>query len=200
MWRRRSLSPVFLREWNFGQRTPRDYPGQGWPARVRTQEESPWGLANFLMTTTPYSPARRSAAIDAASTSHWYRRRAREFWRAGVGLAAGFRALNKQVNNRNAGRTFRSFILRRHGPIVRRISLGHARRGSARQDNRRVQFRRAETGVRRSDAGCYHPGCAAPIAWARAPDQRPGHTATVFRPGGGEFANVASNWLLWTIQ
>ena len=27
-----------------------------------------------------------------------------------------------------------------------------------------------------------------------------GHTATVFHPGGGEFANVASNWLLWTLQ
>src|SRR5690606_39497399 len=24
-----------------------------------------------------------------------------------------------------------------------------------------------------------------------------GHTATVFHPGGGEFANVATNWLLW---
>jgi hypothetical protein len=24
-----------------------------------------------------------------------------------------------------------------------------------------------------------------------------GHTATVFHPGGGEYANVASNWLLW---
>jgi hypothetical protein len=27
-----------------------------------------------------------------------------------------------------------------------------------------------------------------------------GHTATVFHPGGGEFANVASNWLLWTLK
>jgi hypothetical protein len=27
-----------------------------------------------------------------------------------------------------------------------------------------------------------------------------GHTATVFHPGGGEFANVASNWLLWTFK
>ncbi len=27
-----------------------------------------------------------------------------------------------------------------------------------------------------------------------------GHTATVFHPGGGEFANVASNWLMWTLQ
>jgi hypothetical protein len=27
-----------------------------------------------------------------------------------------------------------------------------------------------------------------------------GHTATVFHPGGGEFANVASNWLLWTFE
>ena len=26
-----------------------------------------------------------------------------------------------------------------------------------------------------------------------------GHTATVFHPGG-EFANVASNWLLWTLK
>jgi dienelactone hydrolase len=25
-----------------------------------------------------------------------------------------------------------------------------------------------------------------------------GHTATVFHPGGGEFANVAANWLRWT--
>jgi hypothetical protein len=24
-----------------------------------------------------------------------------------------------------------------------------------------------------------------------------GHTATAFHKGGGEFANVASNWLLW---
>jgi len=27
-----------------------------------------------------------------------------------------------------------------------------------------------------------------------------GHTATVFHPGGGEFANVASNWLEWTLK
>ena len=27
-----------------------------------------------------------------------------------------------------------------------------------------------------------------------------GHTATVFHPGGGEFANVASNWLLWIFK
>jgi hypothetical protein len=27
-----------------------------------------------------------------------------------------------------------------------------------------------------------------------------GHTATVFHPGGGEFANVASNWLTWTLK
>jgi chlorophyllase-like protein len=27
-----------------------------------------------------------------------------------------------------------------------------------------------------------------------------GHTATVFHPGGGEYANVASNWLLWTFK
>ena len=27
-----------------------------------------------------------------------------------------------------------------------------------------------------------------------------GHTATVFHPGGGEFANVASNWLAWTFK
>lgn len=27
-----------------------------------------------------------------------------------------------------------------------------------------------------------------------------GHTATVFHPGGGEFANVASNWLQWTLK
>ena len=27
-----------------------------------------------------------------------------------------------------------------------------------------------------------------------------GHTATVFHPGGGEFANVASNWMLWTFK
>ncbi|HEU4617917.1 MAG TPA: hypothetical protein VFV10_07735, partial [Gammaproteobacteria bacterium] len=27
-----------------------------------------------------------------------------------------------------------------------------------------------------------------------------GHTATVDHPGGGEFANVASNWLLWTLK
>jgi len=27
-----------------------------------------------------------------------------------------------------------------------------------------------------------------------------GHTATVFHPGGGEFANVASNWLKWTLK
>jgi len=27
-----------------------------------------------------------------------------------------------------------------------------------------------------------------------------GHTATVFHPGGGEFANVASNWLKWTFK
>jgi hypothetical protein len=27
-----------------------------------------------------------------------------------------------------------------------------------------------------------------------------GHTATVFHPGGGEFANVASNWLAWTLK
>ncbi len=27
-----------------------------------------------------------------------------------------------------------------------------------------------------------------------------GHTATVFHPGGGEFANVASNWLQWTFK
>jgi hypothetical protein len=27
-----------------------------------------------------------------------------------------------------------------------------------------------------------------------------GHSATIFHPGGGEFANVASNWLLWTFK
>jgi hypothetical protein len=27
-----------------------------------------------------------------------------------------------------------------------------------------------------------------------------GHSATYFHPGGGEFANVASNWLLWTLE
>jgi hypothetical protein len=27
-----------------------------------------------------------------------------------------------------------------------------------------------------------------------------GHTATVDHPGDGEFANVASNWLLWTLK
>jgi len=27
-----------------------------------------------------------------------------------------------------------------------------------------------------------------------------GHTATVFHPGGGEYANVASHWLLWTFK
>jgi hypothetical protein len=27
-----------------------------------------------------------------------------------------------------------------------------------------------------------------------------GHTATVFHPGGGEFANVASSWLKWTFK
>jgi dienelactone hydrolase len=27
-----------------------------------------------------------------------------------------------------------------------------------------------------------------------------GHTATVFHPGGGEFANVASNWLRWILK
>lgn len=27
-----------------------------------------------------------------------------------------------------------------------------------------------------------------------------GHSATIFHPGGGEFANVASNWLLWTLK
>jgi len=27
-----------------------------------------------------------------------------------------------------------------------------------------------------------------------------GHTATVDHPGGGEFANVASNWLLWQFK
>jgi hypothetical protein len=27
-----------------------------------------------------------------------------------------------------------------------------------------------------------------------------GHTATVFHPGGGEFANVVSNWLMWTFK
>jgi len=27
-----------------------------------------------------------------------------------------------------------------------------------------------------------------------------GHTATVLHPGGGEFANVASNWLKWTFK
>jgi hypothetical protein len=27
-----------------------------------------------------------------------------------------------------------------------------------------------------------------------------GHTATVFHPGGGEFANVASNWLKWNFK
>jgi hypothetical protein len=27
-----------------------------------------------------------------------------------------------------------------------------------------------------------------------------GHTATVFHPGGGEFANIASHWLMWTFK
>src|ERR1700733_9961422 len=33
-----------------------------------------------------------------------------------------------------------------------------------------------------------------------APRHNAGHTATVFHPGGGKFANVASNWLLWTFK
>ena len=39
---------------------------------------------------------------------------------------------------------------RGHGPVVRRISLDRAGRRSARQDDRRVQFRRAESDPRRS--------------------------------------------------
>ena len=39
---------------------------------------------------------------------------------------------------------------RGHGSVVRRISLDRARRRSPRQDHRRVQFRRAESGARRS--------------------------------------------------
>jgi hypothetical protein len=27
-----------------------------------------------------------------------------------------------------------------------------------------------------------------------------GHTATMYHPGGGEFANVATNWLLWQFK
>jgi hypothetical protein len=27
-----------------------------------------------------------------------------------------------------------------------------------------------------------------------------GHTATAFHPGGGEFANVATNWVKWTFK
>jgi len=27
-----------------------------------------------------------------------------------------------------------------------------------------------------------------------------GHSATYFHPGGGEFANVASDWLVWTFK
>src|SRR5690606_23386192 len=27
-----------------------------------------------------------------------------------------------------------------------------------------------------------------------------GHTATMYHPGGGEFANVASNWILWQFK
>jgi hypothetical protein len=27
-----------------------------------------------------------------------------------------------------------------------------------------------------------------------------GHTATVDHPGGGEYANVASNWLMWQLK
>jgi hypothetical protein len=27
-----------------------------------------------------------------------------------------------------------------------------------------------------------------------------GHTATAFHPGGGEFANVASNWVMWQFK
>ncbi len=27
-----------------------------------------------------------------------------------------------------------------------------------------------------------------------------GHTATVFHPGGGEYANVASSWVLWQFK
>ncbi len=27
-----------------------------------------------------------------------------------------------------------------------------------------------------------------------------GHTATAYHPGGGEFANVASNWVLWQFK
>jgi hypothetical protein len=32
------------------------------------------------------------------------------------------------------------------------------------------------------------------------PKKDTGHTATVFHPGGGEYANVASNWLMWTFK
>jgi hypothetical protein len=27
-----------------------------------------------------------------------------------------------------------------------------------------------------------------------------GHTATAYHPGGGEFANVATNWVLWQFK
>jgi len=27
-----------------------------------------------------------------------------------------------------------------------------------------------------------------------------GHTATVYHPGGGEYANVASNWVMWVFK
>ncbi len=63
---------------------------------------------------------------------------------------------------------------RGHGPVVRRISLDRARRRSARQDHRRVQFRRAESApgappsafptVRMPCPNCTGPCCSSMAA------------------------------------
>ena len=60
---------------------------------------------------------------------------------------------------------------RGHGPVVRRISLDRARRRSARQDHRRVQFRRAESApaLRRSaDCRTTCPNCTGPCCSSMA--------------------------------
>ena len=105
-----------------------------------------------------------------------------------------------------------------------------ARRRSARQDDRRVQFGRdsLDPKARRrlpiptSDALAKLHGPVLLVnghetdfmmATSKATfdmiDNKPafygarhnaGHTATVFHPGGGEFANVASNWLQWQFK
>jgi len=129
----------------------------------------------------------------------------------------------------SAERQDRDTAGRRHGSVVRRVPVGQPGRRPARRYDRRLQLGRAARESRRSTGavpdhglaeGSARAGAARERSRARLPDGRvgrdirrdrsraafygarhnAGHTATVFHPGGGEYANVAANWLRYTFK